>query len=150
MAAVPRSLQRQFPKLRKVFEARKPVSVEVTAADNKQGSSKDAANCAMARALCREFKADVAVVGLTYSYVIKGDTAVKYSTPPTLQREIVSFDRNHDFRPGTFGLSPVSPSHTASGTKARRKKAPGGKKAKTTGHQPKRILAKTTGIRSVR
>lgn len=100
---VPRSLQRQFPKLRRVFDAKKPINVVVTAKDNNGGKVGDAQNCAMARAVCRDFKADTAVIGLSYSYVIKGDTAVRYKTPVTVGREITSFDRSKKFAPGSYG-----------------------------------------------
>jgi hypothetical protein len=141
---IPRSLKRQFPKLKKVFDAKKPIHVEVTARDNNGGTVGDAQNCAMARAVCREFKADVAVIGLSYSYVIKGDTAIRYKTPVTVGREITSFDRNKQFAPGKYGLSPISKSQRLDAHKRS-----GGVKKSTTGHAPKRVVVhtKTSGVR---
>ena len=140
MSAVPRSLKRQFPNLVKVTDAKLAVEVEVKEKDVNGATKGDATNCAMARAMCREWKADTAVIGMSYSYVIKGNTAVRYITPATVQREIVSFDRMKSFRPGKFHLAPVSPSQRLglphSGPKKQKK-----------GHSPKRAVHHTVGVR---
>lgn len=143
----PRSLMRQFPTLKKCFEARVPVNVEVTEADNKQGNRGDAMNCAMARAVCREFGADVAVIGMSYSYVIKGDTAIRYKTPVSLSREIVAFDRARKFEPGTYGLAVPSQGETRQGARDRvaanaRKRKRSGVKPPGASRAPKRVVLK--------
>ena len=140
---VPRSLKRQFPKLKKVFDAKRPVHVTVSDKDAKNGKQGDAQNCAMARAMCREFKADVAIIGMSYSYVINGDTAVRYKTPNTVSREITSFDRNHDFRPGDYRLSPIAPSQRLG------KGGGQGPHKPTHDHKAKRHIAKTVGVRQM-
>ena len=157
---VPRSIKEQFPRVTKVFEARTPVDVQVTARDNQGGKPGDAMNCAMARAVCREFKAEAAVIGTTYSYVISGNTAVRYKTPVTLQREMTSFDRNHDFRPGRYGLSAMSPSQTLgakrkankANKKRRDRSATNWGKRKGAKHEPKRriVTAHTQGLRVIK
>jgi len=47
---------------------------------------------------------------MTSSYVIKGKKALRFATPASVQREIVSFDRHGDFAPGDYTLVPKAPS----------------------------------------
>lgn len=111
MPGVPsRSIRRAFPQVKHVVDATKNVEIIVHPRDNVEGKRKQSSNCALARAAKREYEADAAVVGLSFSYIIKGDTAVRYTTPPSVAREIVSFDRHQDFAPGKYQLSHVSPS----------------------------------------
>lgn len=93
-----------------VIDATKPVEVTVTAKDGAAGRKLDEHECAMAKAVCRKPGVDGAIIGVSYSYVIQGDTATRYKTPVSVSREIVSFDRHRDFAPGQYGLSPISPS----------------------------------------
>ncbi len=139
MSKPPRSIVRLFPHVNKMQEAKRPVAIEVTATDVSRGKLKKHRECAMANAVCREWGADHAVIGMTYSYVIKGNTAVKFKTPDTVVREIVSFDRNKTFAPGGYHLGPVSPGLTqgAQAERNRNKKASAPKKS-TTKHDPKR------------
>jgi len=107
---ISRFLRRHFPNVEEVADATKPVKVIVKSSDSVTGKRKAPTECAMARAMKREFDADGVIIGLSRSYIIKGRKAIRYHTPDTVARELVSFDRHHDFAPGIYSLSPMSPS----------------------------------------
>jgi hypothetical protein len=129
----PRSLTRIYPEVTKCTDAKRPVDVEVTAKDVKKSTQRDMTDCAMARAICREWGADKAIIGMTYSYVVKGSTAIRFVTPDSVKREIVSFDRHKDFAAGDYHLAPVPPSLRAGVERNR-----SGAKKPGTKHQSKR------------
>jgi hypothetical protein len=105
-------IQRQFPQVKEVTDATKAVILEVTQADVDGATKNDPKNCAMAKALERTHLADGAIIGIGVSYLIKGTEAVRYTTVPTVAREMVSFDRHKDFAPGkNYRLGPVPPGH---------------------------------------
>lgn len=126
-------LRKHFPQVREVIDATKPVKVVVSAKDNTDGQKNQPTECAMAKAMRREFKADGVIIGLSVSYIIKGTQAIRYKTTDTVAREITSFDRHQDFAPGVYGLSPISP--------ANRTDHPRGK---PSGTNPARMVHKTT------
>ena len=104
-------LQRDFPQVRKVKDARKSIKVSVTSRDSSSARKKDPKSCALARACVREKIADAAVIGIAYSYLIKGEIATRYKTSEGVAREITSFDRHQDFAEGkNYTLSRVGPS----------------------------------------
>lgn len=107
---LPRSIRRLFPKLKYVTDSTKAVAVTVTSRDCAAGKRMVGAECALAKATRRQYNADGAVIGISFSYIIQGENAVRFTTPVTVAREIVSFDRHSDFAPGEYKLSPVSPS----------------------------------------
>ena len=106
---LPRSVRRLFPNVKFAVDADSAIDVSVNAKDCKDAEKLNPSECALARAAKRELKADGVIIGLGASYVIKGDKAVRYHTPESVQREIVSFDRHHDFAPGDYHLPPKSP-----------------------------------------
>lgn len=116
----PRSLHRLFPQIKDVTDARAPVKVTVNGKDCAIGKKMQASECALAKAAKRQYHAEGAIIGMTFSYIIKGKKAIRFQTPPSVAREIVSFDRHSDFAPGEYHLAAVSPSqrlgsHTKSG-----------------------------------
>ena len=108
---LPRSIRRLFPKVKKAFDSAVPIEVDVKSEDCREARRLDPTECALARAAKRELKADGVVIGISTSYVIKGDRAVRFATPESVRREIVSFDRHQDFAPGNYHLPPKSPSN---------------------------------------
>lgn len=85
--------------------------VRVKEVDTKEGKKKDPAGCALARACVREHIADGAIIGIGYSWLVKGKVATRYKTSTSVGREIVSFDRHQDFATGVdYKLSRVAPS----------------------------------------
>lgn len=135
-AAGPRFLLRHFPQVKEVIDSRKRVEIRVTNHDCTAGKAKRPTECALAKAIKREYNADGAIIGMTYSYIIKGNKAVRFQTPESVSREIVSFDRHSDFAPGNYALSPVYPSHRLGHERTR--------SPHTGGHNDSRIVHKYT------
>lgn len=121
---VPRSLKRLFPNVTSVEDAGESVVVDVNTRDCSTGIKSSPGECAMAKAVKRQFHAEGAVIGLSVSYVIKDGKALRFKTPQSVQREIVSFDRNQDFAPGTYQLNRPAPSERM-GTKWPKRIQPG-------------------------
>lgn len=138
--AAPRSIRKNFPQIKTVIDAKHPVTVHVIRKDCKDSISLDPNECALAKALQREFKADAAVIGLSTSYLIKGSKAIRFDTGARIAREIVSFDRNHDFEPGTYRLIPKRV-----GNKLGDKHS--GIKKPNTKHEPKRNVYGSSRVR---
>jgi hypothetical protein len=90
-------IQKHFPQVEEVIDAKKNIAVEVRKEDTKQGRRKDPEGCALARACVRSKEADGAIIGIGYSYLVKGKVATRYKTSTLAAREITSFDRHHDF-----------------------------------------------------
>jgi hypothetical protein len=103
-------VQRHFPNVEKIVDADDSIAVKVTKRDSDNGRKKDAGECALAKACVRELEADGAIINVSYSYVITGKKATRYSTSVAVAREITSFDRHQDFQPGTYVLSKIKPS----------------------------------------
>lgn len=101
-------VQRYHPEVTEVVDAKKGITVRVSSADCKAGSPKDPSACAMAHALCRTY--DGALISLWSAYLIKGKRATRYRVPPYVARELIVFDRNKRFEPGTYSLMPIQPS----------------------------------------
>lgn len=135
----PRSLLRVFPGLRRVVDATEAIEVHVTAQDCEHATPLDPTACAMAKAAARERGADAAVIGISTSYIITGAVATRFKTPESIRREIVSFDRHHDFANGVYALTPPSPTGRLQGR-------PGGHTPRAS-HAPKRVVHHTANIR---
>lgn len=104
-------IKKHFPQVKDVVDAAKPVFIEVLPEDGRTGRKKDPEGCAFARACLRKHLADGCIIGIAYSYLIKGSVATRYMTPGTVGREITSFDRHQDFAEGqNYRLSAVTPS----------------------------------------
>lgn len=107
---VPRAIKRRFPHVTKVVDAVKPLDIDVTEDDGDGGAASDFEQCALARAACRQLRADHALVSKRVIYVVKGDSAVRYGTSEKLRMEISSYDRHKDFAEGHYTLRPKRPS----------------------------------------
>ncbi len=105
-------IQKQFPQVTKVRDSKRTIEVTVEPQDSAQGRKKDPQSCALARACVRTKIADAAIIGLSFSWLIKGDTAIRYKTSTGVGREITSFDRHHDFASGKdYKLSKIAKSN---------------------------------------
>ena len=107
---LPRSVKKLFPQVESCYDAKVAVDVSVSKKDCEEAVMLDPSQCALARAAKREHHVDGVVIGMTTSYLIKGNEAVRFATPMAVQKEIVSFDRHKDFAPGDYHLIPKSPS----------------------------------------
>jgi len=104
------TIQKTFPQVKKVIDARRSIRVSVTENDCSAARKKDPNSCALARACIREKLGDAAIIGISTCYLIKGDRAIRFKTSETIAREITSFDRHHDFAAGNdYTLSKIAP-----------------------------------------
>jgi hypothetical protein len=135
-------VQKYYPNVTKVMDAKQPVLINVTPKDCRGAKSKDFSSCAFAKACKRDY--DGAIVSLSVAYLIKGELATRYKVPAGIAREIVSFDRNHDFRQGEYWLNAPS---KAMRLGPRRHPQP---KNKANYARVKRRYHRTGGIRSLK
>ena len=138
---LPRSVVRAFPKVTSAVDADQSIDIKVSKKDCSEAKQLDPSECALARAARRDMQADGAIIGLSSSYIIRGTTAIRFATPERVQREIVSFDRHHDFAPGDYFLTPKSPSSRMDAVKVKRDRptGKGSKVAKRKIHHPDRV-----------
>lgn len=137
-----RIIRQLYPKVTNVVDAGEAVLVEVPAYDRAMGKSKDPMNCAMARACARKFDLDGAIISLSVAYLIKGDTATRFSVPPSLSKEVVAYDRSHKFEPGTYQLSAFSRGDRLG------KYVPPPRTGPSKKHRPEKVRHMTEGVRS--
>lgn len=137
-------VQKYYPGVTTVRDAKRPRVIQVTPEDCKRGNKKEPADCALAKAFKRKF--DGAIISTSKSYLIKGKIALRYDTPESVSREVISFDRNHNFEPGQYHLAPVAKANKL-GARNRpqysKKRKPGYPKIKKRNHL-------TGGIRSIK
>lgn len=106
-------IRKLFPQVKHIKDAKSGILVSVDDSDNKKGRKKIASQCALAQACVRQKIADGAIINIGTSYLIRGNTAIRYKTSTGISREITSFDRHQHFEPGKdYLLSPISPSNT--------------------------------------
>jgi hypothetical protein len=91
------------------IDAVKPLAVEVTAQDIKLAKAKNSKECALSRAVKRNMPVKAAYFLRTIAWLEFKNKMVRYRLPPSIQKEIVSFDRNKMMSTGEYVLSPVSP-----------------------------------------
>lgn len=145
-----KNIRRYFPAVDRVADANKPITIEVTDGDCTDAKKKSENSCVMAKACERLPGIDGAIIKTTSSYLIRGTLAIRYKTPPCVVREIVSFDRHRDFRPGTYYLAAISKSHLLGVERAAGNG--NGKKSKGVLKHRKHVLkphGRTQGIRGV-
>jgi len=109
MSAI-RGIKKFFPKVTKVIDATSNARIEVLKKDINSSAVKQHDACAMAVACKRKFKLDGVIISRTTAYLIKGNQARRFKLPPSVEKEIVSFDRGAGFAPGTYELTKVPPS----------------------------------------
>ncbi len=104
------TVRRYFPDVDEVVDSTKSLRVTVKENDIYHGKRKDPKNCALANACVREQVVDGAIIGISYSYLIKGHKATRFKTSTSVSREITSFDRSGKFEEGVnYTLSKVAP-----------------------------------------
>jgi len=136
-------VQKYYPEVTSVKDAKKGVTIEVTKGDSKNSKSNAPRECALARACSRRFGG--AIVSISRAYIIHGRKALRYTVGQAISREVVSFDRNHDFAPGMYRLLPPSP--TVRLAKDSRKR-PSGRRAKGSS-RVKRTVHRTVRVRDL-
>lgn len=132
-------VQKMFPQVTSVVDAKRPRLIEVAASDLKHATVQSHKACAMAVACKRKLRLDGVIMGRKTAYLIRGRKATRYAVPESVAREIVAFDRGARFEPGVYRLMPhqrplgtekVCGPHASTG-------------------QPRRYLHVTTGVRAL-
>jgi len=111
-------------KLRKI-DARTPLRIEVRANDVQKAKQKNSKCCAFAKAAQRLPDVKAAYFFLSTAWLEYDDKLVRYSLPPSMQKEIVSFDRSKVMAPGVYQVVPPSKTARMSEIKKRSAKRPG-------------------------
>lgn len=95
-----------------VVDANKKLLIEVLPSDIRKSKIKDAANCAAARAICRQEHVKQAEVYLSRAYVLSENEEfyIRYGTSQSLRTELAIFDRKGRFEPGKYTLLSLQPS----------------------------------------
>lgn len=142
-----RAKERGIPML----DANKPIVVDVTPADCRKADRKNPEQCALARAVERMYK-DQGVVSAYFfrscAWLEYKDKLVRYHLPPSMQKEIVSFDRGAGFAPGKYQLSKVAESGTYAAVQKRSAKRLG-RHQPASGRIKRRFVHRTEGIRNI-
>lgn len=107
----------------RLIESTKPLILVVNAKDIKLASTKQADECAFARA-CKRRNTQVerAYFFRSTAYIQTKKTLTKYKIPTSMQKEIVAFDRGGKFAPGNYKLSPSFQEKKGCGVKPSGKK----------------------------
>jgi hypothetical protein len=134
-------VRKYHPNVTHVIDAEGDLEINVTSEDCKNAKKKSASGCAMARACARTF--DGAIISLSTAYVVKGRKALRYKVPTRIAREIVSFDRHHDFSPGDYTLKAPCATNRLGANKAP------GSGGKRSGKEIKQRRHLTSGIREL-
>ncbi len=145
-------VQRFFPNVDEVEDARTSLVVDITEADNRRARKRNHKECAMAVCAREKEKADGVIISIRTAYIIKGTKAVRYRLPESVSREIVSFDRTEGavgFEPGRYVLgSPKKGERLGEGYSGRKHDGPKNKRGKPSFvHETENIR---TSLRKVR
>lgn len=133
----------------KKIEAKKPLKIELLQKDIDKAERKNSKCCAFACATMRTYPVKAAYFFRSSAWLEYADKLVRYSLPPSVQKEIVSFDRSKIMAPGIYQLSAVTKTRTSKG-RAAYAKAVDQRKRHDRGNGAKRkILHRTTGVRSM-
>lgn len=135
-----------------MIDSAKPLDVHVTPGDIRKAKPHDQTGCAIAHAVRRETRAKNVYVLRSTVWVDDGKGhLVRYGLPPSLQKEIVSFDRNKDFRPGDYHLSPARNlarnRAQRAGRSPQKEQRVRAKKRRARGAEPRRVH-RSEGVRS--
>lgn len=135
----------------KVVDATEPLQVNVKQADIDKAQQKNSKCCAFVRACEREMPIEAAFFFRSTAYLEYPDKIVRYKLPPSVEREIVAFDRSKDMEPGVYQLSAVCRKQTLKAKAKYRATLPRGKHS-SKGILPKgrkqSLIHRTTNVRT--
>ena|SRR2546428_357839 len=102
-------INKMYPQVKKVYDSNRTIHIEVKDIDCTSGKPNEPDECALAKAIKRQYRSSGAVIGLTHTYIIRGDKAFRFNTSAGVQREITSFDRHKDFASGVYTIGKIAP-----------------------------------------
>jgi len=135
MATALQVVRKFFPNVKSVKDATKNAIIEVTKADETNSKKKSHKTCAMAVACKRKFKLDGVIISVNRAYMVKGTQARRFVLPPSVQKEVVSFDRGGGFEPGDYELSKVPKGARLDRPKVKTSNHPGAHTANPPAHR---------------
>jgi hypothetical protein len=94
----------------KKVDGKEPLTLKVSKLDVLRATRKNSKCCAFARACKRQVDVTAAYFFRSTAWLEYPDKLVKYDLPPSVQKEIVSFDRAGIVASGTYHLRPPTPS----------------------------------------
>jgi hypothetical protein len=144
MASALSIVQKAFPHVNHVVDAKEDSVIEVTKRDTSSATVRNHKACAMAVACKRKMKLDGVIMSISTAYLIKDDVATRYLVPASVSREITAFDRNAAFEPGEYRLKAASEASKLNGVRGTYP----AKSGRANGNLAKRFRHKTEGIRS--
>lgn len=118
----------------KIRDAKRHLTLLVTPEDVKSGRRKEAQACGFAKACSRqEPKATAVHFFKSTAYVETEKNLTRYMLPPSMQKEIVAFDRARKMEPGLYEMKAPPPAQTLEAQREQRRaggkaKHPGSKK----------------------
>jgi len=122
-----------------IADASNRIVIEISRQDISSGMNKDPSACAAAKACLRQIPKCTAVrVYKSRTFLKMGKRWLRYHTPLGMRTEIVAFDRGANFLPGVYVLTPLQPSHKATGKSLSKTPAPPKKKKPDGGKGKKR------------
>ena len=130
-------------------DAKSDLEIELKQGDIAKSKVGNSRECAFARACKRAKVADAAYFFRSTAWLEKGGKLTRYMLPPSMQKEIVSFDRARVMAPGVYKISKPCKSQKMGAIQKRSAKRPGR-------HQPgntkikRKIVHRTTLIRTLR
>lgn len=136
----------------KVVDADKPLMLEVKRGDIDKATPKSSKVCAFARACERSMPVEAAFFFKSVAWLEYKDKIVRYSLPPSMQKEIVAFDRNRTMEPGVYRLAAIGPNKTLPAkAKERDRERAKARSHKTTGklRRTKMFRHTTTNVRDL-
>lgn len=104
MASSLQIVQQFYPKVKRVVDAKRDLSVSLTKRDVTTAKRKDHNGCAMVEACRRMPEVEGVIVSTRTAYLVKGEVATRFLVPERVTREITSFDRGADFAVGDYRL----------------------------------------------
>lgn len=106
-----------------IIDATGPAILCVNSKDVSGSTAKDPTNCALARAVKRNYKTVLnAYFFRSVCWLEYEDKMVRYALPVSVQKEIVAFDRSQRMEPGNYRLRPPQPSARRENIKKRSRK----------------------------
>lgn len=130
-----------------IEDAKEPLLLEVKAQDVDTGNKKDPGDCGFARACKRGLNVRNAYFFRSTAYLETRKKLVRYHLPTSMQKEIVSFDRNKTMEPGMYQLKPPAPSQSKDACKTRDTRRASVTKRAPVAPKIRRRIHKTQNVR---
>lgn len=138
---------------KRVVDATKPVTINITPRDIANGDNKNPSGCAAARAAKHSIEECISArVHVGRVYIEQDKKWVRYNTPDSLRQEIIAFDRGGTFAPGEYTLRPLSANEKPEGRAKKRGEKNRNRPGPSHTKSPRKMIARVkrhevTGIR---